>query len=97
MGLQIAHFPCVRTLDDFDFGFQSAVEEWLIRDSSSGQFISNSENSIKFGSRGVGNCRLAVGLGRKIVEQGHTVRFITAMGLPASLSKGESEGSLELK
>lgn len=40
---------------------------------------------------------LAVGLGRRIVEQGHTVRFITAIGLLASLSKAESEGSLELK
>jgi DNA replication protein DnaC len=97
MGLQIAHFPCVRTLDDFDFGFQPSVDERLIRDSSSGRFISNGENVLMFGPPGVGKTHLAVGLGRRIVEQGHTVRFITAMGLPASLSKAESEGSLEQK
>ena len=97
MGLQIAHFPCVRTLDDFDFGSQPSVDERLIRELSSGRFISNCENMLMFGYPGVGNSRLAVGLGRKIVEQGHTVRFITAMGLPASLSKAESQGSLELK
>lgn len=97
MGLQIAHFPCVRTLDDFDFGFQPSVDERLIRELSSGRFISNGENVLMFGPPGVGKTHLAVGLGRKIVEQGHTVRFITAMGLLASLSKAESEGSLELK
>ena len=97
MGLQIAHFPCVRTLDDFDFGFQPSVDERLIRELSSGRFISNGDNVLMFGPPGVGKTHLAVGLGRKIVEQGHTVRFITAMGLLASLSKAESEGSLELK
>lgn len=54
MGLQIAHFPCVRTLDDFDFGFQPSVDERLIQDSSSGRFISNSENVLLFGSLGWG-------------------------------------------
>ena len=97
MGLQIAHFPCVQTLDDFNFGFQPSVDERLIRELSSGQFISNGENVLMFGPPGVGKTHLAVDLGRKIVGQGHTVRFITAMGLPASLSKAESEGSIELK
>ena len=52
---------------------------------------------LMYGSPGVGKSRLAVGLGRRIVERGHTVRFINSMGLPASHSKAESEGSLDLK
>ena len=40
---------------------------------------------------------LAIGLGRKIVEQGHTVRFTTATALLASLGKAESEGGLSDK
>ena len=70
MGLQIAHFPCVRTLDDFDFGFQPSVDERLIRELSSGRFISNGDNVLMFGPPGVGKTHLAVGLGRKIVERG---------------------------
>src|SRR5262249_30304987 len=32
MALQIAHFPCVRTLEEFDFSFQPSVDERLMRE-----------------------------------------------------------------
>src|SRR5262249_29882244 len=31
MALQIAHFPCVRTIEEFDFSFQPSVDERLVR------------------------------------------------------------------
>ena len=34
MGLQIAHFPCVRTIEGFDFSFQPSADERLIRELS---------------------------------------------------------------
>lgn len=94
MGMQIAHFPCVRILEAFDFAFQPSVEERLIRELSTGNFIVHGENVLMFGPPGVGKTHLAIGLGRKIVEQGHTVRFTTATALLASLGKAESEGVL---
>ena len=33
MGLQIAHFPSVRTLEGFDFTLQPSVDERLVRES----------------------------------------------------------------
>ena len=39
MGLQIAHFPCVRTIEGFDFSFQPSADERLIRELSTGNFI----------------------------------------------------------
>jgi DNA replication protein DnaC len=45
----------------------------------------------------VGKSHLAIGLGRKVVEQGHTVRFTTATALLAVLGKAESEGGLSDK
>ena len=27
MGMQIAHFPCVRTIEEFDFAFQPSADE----------------------------------------------------------------------
>ena len=47
-----------------------------------------------FGPPGVGKTHLAIGLGRQIVEQGHTVRFTTATALLTTLGKAESEGNL---
>jgi DNA replication protein DnaC len=97
MGLQIAHFPCVRTLEGFDFASQPSVDERLIRELSTGNFLAHGETVLLFGAPGVGKTHLAIGLGRKIVEQGHTVRFTTATGLLSVLGKAESEGSLPEK
>jgi DNA replication protein DnaC len=94
MALQIAHFPCVRTLEEFDFSFQPSVDERLMRELGSGYFIAHGENLLIFGPPGVGKTHLAIGLGRKIVEQGHTVRFTSATALLATLGKAESEGNL---
>jgi DNA replication protein DnaC len=94
MGLQIAHFPCVRTIEGFDFSFQPSADERLIRELSTGNFIAHGENVLLFGPPGVGKSHLAIGLGRKVVEQGHTVRFTTATALLAVLGKAESEGNL---
>jgi DNA replication protein DnaC len=94
MGMQIAHFPCIRTIEGFDFAFQPSADERLIRELSTGNFISHGENVLIFGPPGVGKSHLAIGLGRKIVEQGHTVRFTTATALLAILGKAETEGVL---
>ena len=93
MGLQIAHFPCVRTLEEFDFAFQPSVDERLIRELCDGELHRSRRERLMFGPPGVGKTHLAIGLGRKIVEQGHTVRFTTATALLSVLGKAESEGS----
>jgi DNA replication protein DnaC len=97
MGMQIAHFPCVRTIETFDFPFQPSVDERLIRELSTGNFIAHGQNVLIFGPPGVGKTHLAIGLGRKIVEQGHTARFTTATALLSVLGKAESEGVLSDK
>ena len=97
MGMRIAKFPCVRTIEGFDFAFQPSADERLIRELSTGNFIAHGENVLIFGPPGVGKSHLAIGLGRKIVEQGHTVRFTTATALLAALGKAETEGGLSDK
>jgi DNA replication protein DnaC len=52
MGLQIAHFPCVRTIEGFDFSFQPSADERLIRELSTGNFIAHGENVLLFGPPG---------------------------------------------
>lgn len=94
MGLQIAHFPSVRTLEGFDFSLQPSVDERLIRELATGNFIAHGEAVLLFGPPGVGKTHLAIGLGRKMVELGYTVRFTTATALLTVLGKAESEGVL---
>ena len=97
MGLQIAHFPSVRTLETFDFSLQPSVDERLIQELATGNFIAHGEAVLLLGPPGVGKTHLAIGLGRKVVERGHTVRFTTATALLSVLAKAESEGSLSEK
>ncbi len=94
MGIQIAHFPATKHLDDFDFKFQPSVDSKLVSELATGRFVSLAENVLLFGPPGVGKTHLAVGLGRAVVEAGHSVLFTTATSLITSLAKAESDGTL---
>ncbi len=95
MGIQIAHFPVVRRLEDFDFSLQPSIDPKLIRELETGRFIANGENVLLLGPPGVGKTHLAIGLGRKVIELGASALFVPALGLVAQLMRAESEGHLE--
>lgn len=97
MHLKIAHFPTVKTLEEFDFKFQPSVDQSLVRELATGRFIANAENVLLFGPPGVGKTHLAIGLGRAAVETGHTVLFVSATTLIAALARAEADGSLDAK
>lgn len=92
MQLKIAHFPSVKTLAEFDFKAQPSVDERLIYELSTGQFIETAENVLLFGPPGVGKTHLAIGLGRAVVEAGYTAHFTTTTALLATLAQAESDG-----
>lgn len=97
MGIQIAHFPAVKMLEEFDFKAQPSVDARLVKELASGQYISQAENILIFGPPGVGKTHLAIALGRAAVETNHSVLFVSATTLLAALAKAESEGQLRDK
>jgi DNA replication protein DnaC len=94
MGVQIAHFPSIKTLEEFEFKFQPSIDQRLVRELATGRFISAAENVLIFGPPGVGKTHLAIALGRAAVETGHSVLFTSATALLAALAKAESDGQL---
>lgn len=94
MGIQIAHFPAVKTLEEFDFKFQPSVDQKLVRELATGRYIANGENVLIFGPPGVGKTHLAIALGRAAVEAGHSALFVSATALLTALAKAETEGML---
>jgi len=94
MGIQIAHFPTVRTLEEFEFKFQPSIDAKLVRELATGRFIAGAENVLMLGPPGVGKTHLAIALGRAAVEAGHSVLFVTATSLLAQLNRAQTEGKL---
>jgi DNA replication protein DnaC len=97
MGIQIAHFPAVKLLEDFDFKAQPSVDNRLVKELATGRYVAEAENVLIFGPPGVGKTHLAIALGRAAVETGHSVLFVSATTLLAALAKAESEGQLKDK
>lgn len=97
MGIQIAHFPTVKTLEDFDFKFQPSIDQKLVRELATGRFVASAENLLVFGPPGVGKTHLAIALGRAVVEMGHSVLFVSATSLLAALARAETEGTFDAK
>lgn len=97
VGLNVARFPRVCTLEDFDFDVQTSLDRSQIRDLARLEWIENKQNVLFLGPPGVGKTHLAIALGRKAVEHGHGTVFISAAELMRQLERADNEGTLEKK
>ena len=95
MGLGIAKFPHVRTLESFDFAAQPSLDPKQVRDLAACRWVANGDTLLVQGPPGVGKSHLAVALGREAVRQGYSVLFTPAMALITDLTKGQTEGRLD--
>src|ERR1700693_6414841 len=60
--LQLAHFPFVKTFEQFDFGFQPSLDDRQIRELRSLRFIHEASHVIFLGPTGGGKKHLRVAL-----------------------------------
>jgi DNA replication protein DnaC len=95
MGISMAKFPCVKTLDQFDFGEQPALDPKQIRELATGRWIGHGDSLLLLGPPGVGKTHLAIALGREAIRSGYTVLFCSATSLMAQLVKGHSDRFLK--
>ncbi|MGI6297428.1 MAG: IS21-like element helper ATPase IstB [Minisyncoccales bacterium] len=92
--LKAARFPTHKSLNDFDFSFQTSVSRQTVRDLASLEFVRAHENLILLGPPGVGKSHLAIALGIRAVEEKMRVRFWTAADLVQDLYSHLADGSL---
>jgi len=97
MGLSIAQFPFVRTLDGFDHEAQPSIDPKQIRELASSRWIGNGDSLLLLGPPGVGKTHLAVGLGREAILRGYSTLFVPATALVTALARAHTEGRLEEK
>ncbi len=76
-----AKFPVLKTIDSFDFAAQPTINEPLMRQLLSGEYLEARENILLIGNSGTGKSHLATALGFAACTQGRKVRFWSATAL----------------
>jgi DNA replication protein DnaC len=97
MIMKAASFPFLRTLEDFDFGFQASVSRKQLRELAGCAFVERRENLIFLGPPGVGKSHLAVALGLEAAKRRLKVKFTTCADLVASLAQASRTGTYQTR
>ncbi|MGZ4955205.1 MAG: IS21-like element helper ATPase IstB [Methylobacter sp.] len=92
-----AGFPLHKSLEEFDYRFQTTISKREVNSLLDFDFIDNRANLVFIGPPGVGKTHLAIGIGLKAIEAGYKVSFNTALGLMETLELAELKGELKKK
>ena len=89
---KMAGFPMIKTLDTFDFKFETGVPKAKIKELSNLTFIERNENIVLLGPSGVGKTHLAIALGYLATQANIKTRFISAADLMVQLDVAQQQG-----
>lgn len=92
--IKTAHFPFIKTFDDFDFSFQPSIVKDEILDLKNLRFVDSAENIILVGTPGVGKTHIATSIGIESRKNRYQTYFITAHELISQLKKAQLENTL---
>jgi DNA replication protein DnaC len=91
---QRSRFPFLKTVDDFDFTYQSTVKLSLLGSALSPDFVTDGRNLILHGKPGRGKTHLAVAIGYRAIQNGFDALFVTAAELIEDLSVASRDNEL---
>jgi len=89
-----SRFPFLKTVDDFDFTYQSTVKMSLLGSALSPDFVTDGRSLIFHGKSGRGKTHLAVAIGYRAIQTGFDALFVTAAELIEDLSVASRDGRL---
>jgi DNA replication protein DnaC len=92
--IKAARFPARKTLEDFDFAFQTSLRRETMLHLGQLDFLAGRENVVLLGPPGTGKTHLAIALGIRACLAGHRVAFRTATEWVALLADAQRHGRL---
>ena len=95
MRISGAHFPAVKTLEDFTFEHLPTAPRDVIAHLATTTFVARRENVVLLGPPGTGKTHLAIALGIKAAEATFPVAFDSATAWITRLAEAHTHGQLE--
>ncbi len=93
--IKTARFPARKTLEEFDFAFQTSLRRDTVLHLGQLDFLAGKENIVLLGPPGTGKTHLAIALGIRACLAGHRVAFRTATEWVALLADAQRHGRLD--
>jgi DNA replication protein DnaC len=87
-------FPFLKTIDDFDFTYQTTVKLSLLGSALSPDFVTDGRSLILHGKSGRGKTHLAVAVGYRAIQNGFDTLFVSAAELIEDLSAASRDNRL---
>ncbi len=78
--ITVAKLPLAKDIDDFDFN-DTPVNEGLVRQLATGDFIAQQHNVVLVGGTGTGKSHLSIALARALIRNGARGRFYNVVDL----------------
>jgi DNA replication protein DnaC len=89
-----AGFPFLRTIEEFDFTFQTSVRLALLGTYLGPELVTEGRNLILAGRPGTGKTHLAVAIAYRAIQNGYDARYTSAADLIDRLAAASREGRL---
>ncbi|GIN88513.1 hypothetical protein J6TS2_48990 [Heyndrickxia sporothermodurans] len=95
--VKVGAFPHLKEMKDFDFSFQTSVNQQQILDFLTLRFIEKNENIVFLGPSGVGKTHLATSIGITAAKKRTSTYFIKCHDLIQNLKRARLENRLEAR
>ena len=92
--MRTARLPARKTLEQFDFSFQTSVKRQVLLHLANLDFVQTRTNVLFVGPPGTGKTHLAIALSIKACQAGYKILFLTAVELVTQLLEAEQSGNL---
>ncbi len=93
--IKAARFPARKTLEEFDFAFQTSLRRETVLHLGQLDFLAGKENIVLLGPPGTGKTHLSIAIAIRACLAGHRVIFKTATEWVALLADAQRQGRLD--